>query len=204
MSADLSTEGLAEVLAESGPLAIGVDVGGTKVLAGVVDVAGRVLSQTRQPTPSGSPEELLGAIDASVGELLAAYPSVGGVGIGAAGWIATDRATVLFAPHLSLQGESLQAEVALRVGLPVVVENDANAAAWGEHRFGAGRGVRDLIMITVGTGLGCGLVLDGRLYRGSFGVAGEPGHMQVLPDGRPCACGNQGCWEQYASGRALV
>ena len=88
--------------------------------------------------------------------------------------------------------------------VPVTLDNDANSAAWAEHRFGAGRGVEDLVMITVGTGIGGGLVLGNRLYRGAFGIAGEPGHTQVVENGRPCPCGNFGCLEQYASGRALV
>jgi glucokinase len=91
-----------------------------------------------------------------------------------------------------------------RIGRPVVVENDANAAAWAEAELGAGRGLEHVLLITVGTGIGAGIVLDRRLYRGRFGSAGEPGHYRVVPDGRLCGCGNRGCWEQYASGSALV
>ena len=98
----------------------------------------------------------------------------------------------------------MRAAVEQRTGLPVVVENDANAAAWGETRFGAGHGQPFTVMLTVGTGLGGGVVLGGQLIRGAFGVAAEVGHINVVPDGRPCGCGNLGCWEQYASGRALV
>jgi glucokinase len=183
-------------------LTIGVDVGGTKVLAGVVDEKGTMLAKSRRPTPSNSPTETADAIAAAVSEFRREY-EVEAVGIGAAGWIDETRSLVRFAPNLAWRDEPLRDIVEARIGLPVVVENDANAAAWGEYRFGAGRGHTHLILITVGTGIGCGIILDGRLYRGRFGVGGEPGHIRVVPDGRRCGCGNRGCWEQYCSGRAL-
>jgi glucokinase len=183
-------------------LTIGVDVGGTKVLAGVVDEKGIILAKSRRPTPSNSPTETADAIAAAVSEFRRDY-EVEAVGIGAAGWIDETRSLVRFAPNLAWRDEPLRDIVEARIGLPVVVENDANAAAWGEYRFGAGRGHTHLILITVGTGIGCGIILDGRLYRGRFGVGGEPGHVRVVPDGRRCGCGNRGCWEQYCSGRAL-
>ena len=185
-------------------LAIGLDIGGTKIIGGVVDEAGQVLARSRRPTPGGGAVEAADAIAEVVRELRGSFPEVTAVGIGAAGWIASDRATVVFAPHLAWRGEAVRDELVARLGLPVTLDNDANAAAWAEHRFGAGRGVDDLVMITVGTGIGGGFVLAGRLYRGAFGIAGEPGHAQVVPGGRPCECGNSGCWEQYASGRALI
>jgi glucokinase len=114
------------------------------------------------------------------------------------------RATVLFAPNIDWRHEPLKDKVEQRVGLPVVVENDANAAAWGEYRFGAGQGHEDVICITLGTGLGGGIIIGNKLRRGRFGVAAEFGHIRVVPDGLLCGCGSQGCWEQYASGRALV
>ncbi|MDX6207167.1 MAG: glucokinase [Frankiales bacterium] len=183
-------------------LTIGVDVGGTKVLAGVVDEKGTILARSRRPTPSNSPTETADAIAAAVSEFRLEY-EVEAVGIGAAGWIDETRSLVRFAPNLAWRDEPLRDIVEARIGLPVVVENDANAAAWGEYRFGAGRGHTHLILITVGTGIGCGIILDGLLYRGRFGVGGEPGHVRVVPDGRRCGCGNRGCWEQYCSGRAL-
>jgi glucokinase len=183
-------------------LTIGVDVGGTKVLAGVVDEKGIILAKSRRPTPSNSPTETADAIAAAVSEFRREY-EVEAVGIGAAGWIDETRSLVRFAPNLAWRDEPLRDIVEARIGLPVVVENDANAAAWGEYRFGAGRGHTHLILITVGTGIGCGIILDGRLYRGRFGVGGEPGHVRVVPEGRRCGCGNRGCWEQYCSGRAL-
>jgi glucokinase len=183
-------------------LTIGVDVGGTKVLAGVVDEKGIILAKSRRPTPSNSPTETADAIAAAVSEFRRDY-EVEAVGIGAAGWIDETRSLVRFAPNLAWRDEPLRDIVEARINLPVVVENDANAAAWGEYAFGAGRGQSHLILITVGTGIGCGIILDGRLYRGRYGIGGEPGHVRVVPDGRRCGCGNRGCWEQYCSGRAL-
>lgn len=184
-------------------LAIGVDVGGTKVAAGVVDEDGTVLARTRRPTPSTSPADVEASIAEVVAELRASHEVVA-VGIGAAGFIDVERATVLFAPNLAWRDEPLRDEVSKLVGLPVVVENDANAMAWGEYRFGAGRGEDQLVCVTVGTGIGGGIVLDGKLFRGRFGIGAEFGHMQVVPDGRRCGCGQRGCWEQYCSGRALL
>jgi glucokinase len=183
-------------------LAIGVDIGGTKVAAGVVDEEGAVRALVRRPTP-GDVAGTEDAIAGCVAELASSYEIVA-VGIGAAGWIANDRATVLFSPHLAWRDEPLRASLIDRIGLPVTVENDANSAAWAEYRFGAARGERVVCCVTLGTGIGGGLVVSGTLYRGAFGVAGEWGHMTVVPDGRRCACGNRGCWEMYASGTALA
>ena len=190
-----------------GPLAIGIDIGGTKVAGGVVDAHGTVLRRARRDTPhrSTSPRIVEDTIVSVVEELLAVGgEAVAAVGIGAAGFVAADRATVVFAPHLSWRNEPLRESLSSRVPLPVFVDNDANAAVWAEHRFGAGRGESHLVMVNLGTGIGGGIVLDGRVIRGRYGIAGEFGHMQVVPDGIRCECGNRGCWEQYASGNALV
>ena len=183
-------------------LTIGVDIGGTKIAAGVVDEEGRILQVSKVPTPL-TPEDVIDAIADAVRTVSAEHP-VEAVGIGAAGYVDDKRATVLFAPNINWRHEALKDKVEQRVGLPVVVENDANAAAWGEYRFGAGQGHDDVVCITLGTGLGGGIIIGGRLHRGRFGVAGEFGHIRVVPDGLLCGCGSQGCWEQYASGRALV
>src|SRR5918995_84484 len=153
-------------------LTIGIDIGGTKVAAGVVD-------------PEGKHDVIA-------------------VGIGAAGFVDGTRSSVLFAPHLAWRHEPLRDAVERRLGVPVVVENDANAAAWSEWRFGAGQGESHLVCVTLGTGIGGAILNDGALQRGKFGIAGEFGHMQVVPGGHRCECGNRGCWEQYASGNALV
>lgn len=184
-------------------LTIGVDIGGTKVAAGVVDEGGRVLARLRRDTPSRDVAATENAIVEVVGELARAHDVVA-VGLGAAGYIDAGRANVLFAPNLAWRDEPLRDDVQTRVGLPVFVENDANAGAWAEYRFGAGRGSEDVLLVTVGTGIGGGLVLHGGLYRGRFGIGAEYGHMRVVPDGVRCGCGNRGCWEMYASGNALV
>jgi glucokinase len=185
------------------PLAIGVDIGGTKVAAGVVDDDGKVIDTARRLTPGHDVAETEHVIAEVVAELRAGHDVVA-VGIGAAGWIGDDRATVLFSPHLAWRQEPLRDALSDRIGVPVLVENDANAAAWAEYRYGVGRGSRVLVCVTLGTGIGGGLVVSGVLYRGAFGVACEFGHMTLVPDGRRCACGNRGCWEMYASGTALA
>ena len=184
-------------------LAIGVDIGGTKVAAGVVDDDGAVLEVVRRPTPSTDVVETEQTIADVVRELAERHEVVA-VGIGAAGWIANDRATVLFSPHLAWRDEPLRDALSDRIGVPVLVENDGNTSAWAEYRFGAARGRRVVVCVTLGTGIGGGLVIDGQLYRGAFGVGCEYGHSTVVPDGRRCACGNRGCWEMYASGTALA
>ncbi len=183
-------------------LAVGVDIGGTKVAAGVVDPHGNVLARARRLTPSRDPKAVEDTIVEVVGELRD-HHDIAAVGIGAAGFVDADRSRVLFAPHLAWRNEPLRAAVTQAVGLPVVVENDANAAAWAEWRFGAGRGEPRLVCVTLGTGIGGGIVIDGTVYRGRHGMAGEFGHMIVVPDGQRCECGNRGCLEQYASGNVL-
>jgi glucokinase len=184
-------------------LTIGVDVGGTKVLAGVVTEEGAVLATQRRATPSQNAADTAEVIMEVVRQLQADY-TVEAVGVGAAGWIDSTRSVVLHAPNLAWRNEPLRTLLEASLDLPVVVENDANTATWAEYRFGAGRGENHLVMVTVGTGIGGGIVLDGSLYRGAFGIAGEFGHVRVVVDGLPCGCGDHGCWEQYASGRALV
>jgi glucokinase len=184
-------------------LAIGIDVGGTKIAAGVVDEQGRVLARRRAETPGTDPAAVLDTIGDLVDELRGEH-EVGAVGIGAAGFVDASGSAVLFAPHLAWRDEPLRDAVVERTGLPVVVENDANASGWAEWRFGAVQGESHVVLVTLGTGIGGAIVIDGRPYRGRFGLAGEFGHMQVVPDGLPCDCGNRGCWEQYASGRVLT
>lgn len=184
-------------------LTVGVDVGGTKVLAGVVTPDGEVLATVRRPTPSQDVNDTARVIAEVVRELDEDY-SIAAVGVGAAGWIDASRSVVLHAPNLAWRREPLRDRIQERVDLPVVVENDANAAAWAEYRFGAGREQHHLILITVGTGIGGGAVVNGEIYRGHFGMAAEFGHVRVVPDGHPCGCGASGCFEQYASGKALV
>ena len=184
-------------------LAIGIDIGGTKIAAGVVDQDGLIIEKIRRETPSTDPAEVLDAI-ADISEKFRRNHHIHSVGIGAAGFVDSTQSTVLFSPHLAWRNEPLRDAVARRTGLPVLVDNDANASGWAEWRFGAAQNESDLVLITLGTGIGGALVIDGQPYRGRFGIAGEFGHMQVVPDGHPCECGNSGCWEQYASGRVLT
>lgn len=190
---------------------IGIDIGGTKVSGGVLGEDGRILVRTRRDTPdrSNAPRVVEDTIVEVIEELLAlardadvAPPET--VGVGAAGFVAADRSTVVFAPHLSWRNEPLREALGRRIELPISIDNDANAALWAEHRFGAARGVSHAVMITLGTGIGGAIIVGGQLVRGRYGIAGEFGHMQVVPGGQRCECGNRGCWEQYSSGNALV
>jgi glucokinase len=184
-------------------LACGIDVGGTKIAGGVVDDAGTILEELRVESPATDVHAIEEAIEKLVTELRTRH-DIAAVGVGAAGYIDRTRSVVLFAPNLAWRDLDLKADLERQLDLPVVVENDANAAAWGEFQFGAGHDVDDLLLVTVGTGVGGGVVLDGSLYRGAFGVGAEIGHMRVVPDGIRCGCGNRGCFEMYASGTALV
>ncbi len=191
-------------------LTIGVDVGGTKVAGGVVAEDGRILRQHRVHTPARDAEATTSAITSVIETLRAEQQrdepgEIEAVGIGIAGFVDAARSIVYFAPNLlGWRDGPLRDEVQKRVSLPVVVENDANAAAWGETRFGAGRDKKFIVLVTVGTGVGGGIIVDRQLLRGGFGVCAEIGHIQMVEQGRPCGCGQRGCWEQYASGGALV
>jgi len=183
-------------------LALGVDVGGTKIAAGVVSEDGRIVEKVRHPSPADDAEALRTSIGAAVNELRGRH-DLAAVGVSAAGFVSSDRRRVLFAPNLVWGHAPLADLLEDEIDAPVVIENDANAAAWAEYRFGAGVGVPDQLMITLGTGVGGGLILGGAIYRGAHGIAAEIGHIGVLRDGVRCQCGRTGCLEQYASGRAL-
>ena len=127
------------------------------------------------------------------------------VGVSVAAFISADRKTILATPNIKdWNGVNLDYELTTRIGLPVVIENDANSAAWGEFKFGAGRGKENILMLTVGTGIGGGIVVDSNLHRGSFGIAAEIGHLRIVHNGLLCGCGAHGCFEQYGSGTALL
>ena len=180
---------------------VGIDVGGTKMLAVALDKAGNVSEPRRVPTPE-SAAALIDAFVAVVDAQRADAP-VDAVGVGAPGLVDRDGCLKM-APNLphvrDLQIKTLLEE---RLHLPVQVDNDATCAAWGERELGAAKGSDDVVVVTLGTGIGGGLVLDGHLYRGAHGFAGEVGHIKVEPNGIPCPCGGRGCWERYASGSAL-
>ncbi|MDP0399506.1 ROK family protein [Tsukamurella strandjordii] len=181
---------------------IGIDIGGTSVRAGVVTEDGTVVDTARAQTPR-SARALEECLDRLVQELCVEH-EVGAVGLAVAGFLDPARQKVSFAPHLPWRNAAVPAEMAERIGMPVVMEHDANSAAWAEYVFGPARRSTVTCVVALGTGIGCGLLIDGQLYRGAFGVAPELGHLQVVPDGRPCDCGKSGCWERYCSGTALV
>lgn len=183
---------------------IGIDVGGTKVLGGVVDKNGKIIATARKDTPRQGGSALTLAIADIASELMQGH-EVESVGVSAAGFVSSDRKTMLATPNIAdWNGVNLDAELTKLIGLNVIIENDANAAAWGEAKFGAGRNQAHMMMLTVGTGIGGGVVVNGVLYRGAFGIAAEFGHMRVVPEGHLCGCGARGCFEQYASGNALL
>ncbi len=183
---------------------IGIDVGGTKVLGGVVDEHGRVVASARKETPRQGGRALTQTI-ADVAQELMSHHDISSVGVCAAGFVSSDRKTMLATPNIAdWNGVDLDRELTGLIRLPVIIENDANAAAWGEAKFGAGRNHEHIMMLTVGTGIGGGIVMNGSLYRGTCGIAAEFGHMRVVPDGHLCGCGGRGCFEQYASGNALL
>lgn len=184
---------------------IGVDIGGTKIAAGIVAEDGEMLSVGRRSTPKRDADAVVDVITELVGSLVrTSDEEITGVGLGVAGFVDATQSLVLTASNLGWTAEPIKAKLEQSLGLPVVVENDANAAAWGEYRYGAGAGRAEMIMVTVGTGVGGGIVMDDRLVRGHNGVGAEFGHLVMVPEGRPCGCGRLGCWEQYASGSSLV
>ncbi len=183
---------------------IGVDVGGTKILAGVVDRDGAVERRRETPSPLSSQAELLAALDAGVEELLDG--EIAAVGFGLPSRIDQRTGRVVGTVNLPLADLDFRDRMAERFGLPVGIDNDANAAAIAEWAVGAGRGTTDMVMLTLGTGIGGGLILGGRPYRGSIGAGGELGHMVVEHDGPPCygACTGRGHLEAFASGHAAT
>jgi glucokinase len=189
------------------PLTVGVDIGGTKCLALVLDGEGQILAEQRVATARGAQavvDRLVAVIDDIRGSLAPGGHDVAAVGAGAPGLV-DHRGVLRTAPNLpGVEELPLRSLLEERTGLPVQVDNDATCAAWGERQMGAAQGRDDVVVVTLGTGIGGGLVLGGRLYRGANGFAAEVGHMIVDPDGPACPCGGRGCWERYASGSGLA
>jgi glucokinase len=181
---------------------VAVDLGGTKLLTGVVDREGTVVKRTVRPTDLSSEQALLAELEEAVDEV--GRDGVDALGVGIPSLIDQRVGRAVSSVNIPLAGVDLRDHLAARFGVPVMIENDANAAALAEHRFGAGRGARHMIMLTLGTGIGGGLILDGRLYRGAIGAAGELGHITLDLDGPPCqgTCPGQGHLEALASGTA--
>lgn len=187
---------------------LGIDVGGTGIKGAVISEDGTLSHRTERATPAQDVDAIAAAIADLVRELADRCQreghNVGAVGVACAGFVDADGATVLFAPNLAWRDAPLKARLEAAVGRPIFLENDANAAAWGEFRFGGAREADDMLLVTLGTGVGGGIVSDGELLRGSEGIAAEIGHLRVQPEGHRCGCGNRGCLEAYASGTALV
>ncbi|MCS5479388.1 ROK family protein [Corynebacterium sp. YIM 101645] len=181
---------------------VGFDIGGTHCRAAVVTAGGEVVDTRSTATPT-TVAALEDAIVTMVGELRADHDPAA-VGLAVAGFLDPACETVRFAPHLPWRDAPVRARLEELTGLPVTLEHDANAAAWGEYRHGAARGAGTWVFFAVGTGIGATLMIDGQIFRGAHGTAPEFGHLTVVPGGRACACGKRGCLERYASGTALV
>lgn len=189
---------------------VGIDLGGTKIGAGLVNVHGEVLATDYQPTNTAEGQEAVTKrMVEAVGRVLdgagLAAGDVSGIGIGAPGPLDIPRGVLTRPPNLpGWVNVPLRQIIQDRTGLPTYIENDANAAAIGEYLYGAGQGTRNMVYVTVSTGIGGGLILNGQIYHGTSGGAGEIGHMVVLPKGPHCGCGNRGCLEALASGTAIA
>ncbi|MGA1789982.1 MAG: ROK family protein [bacterium] len=190
------------------PYFIGVDLGGTNIHAGIVDSKGAVLARKFVPTLVNEGEDrVVERLCHVIRELMERYPSADfkGIGIGAAGIIDISEGEIVSSPNFpGWRNVPIRDIISSRFCVPVILDNDANAAIFGEQWAGAGIGKRSLIGLTLGTGVGGGIILDGLLWHGSEGMAGEIGHMTIVPDGRRCSCGNRGCLESYASATAIV
>jgi glucokinase len=184
--------------------AIGVDLGGTKILSGIVDREGNVVRRHERPTPQDSQDHVLAELEAAVAELL--DDTVAAVGFGAPSPIDQERGVVVRCVNVPLEDAPLRDRMRERFGIPIGLDNDANAAAIGEWRAGAGRGEDDLVMLTLGTGVGGGVVSSGKPFRGRNGAGAELGHVVIVHDGRPCqgTCTGRGHLEAYVSGSAAT
>jgi glucokinase len=185
--------------------AVGVDLGGTKMLVGVVGPGPRVLYRANEVSFGTTAGEILARLEAEVRQGMAADPGVDAIGLGIPCTIDRERGVAISAVNLPLVDVPIRDLMRERIGMPVFVDNDANVAALAEHRHGAARGTRNAVMLTIGTGIGGGLIIDGELYRGSTGAGAELGHIVVDENGPPCQgnCPNRGCVETFTSGTAL-
>lgn len=184
--------------------AIGIDIGGTKIAGAVVEETGEFVATDRRPTPAGDGEAILDTVVDMIDSLGGAH-GVSVAGVVAPGFIDSSQSIVYYAPNINWRDQPVRRRLEERLpGIQLSVDNDANAAGWAEFRYGAGRTVSDMTMLTIGTGVGGAIVADDRLLRGGFGSGGEIGHMGLVPGGLPCGCGSRGCLEQYGSGRALL
>ncbi len=183
--------------------AVGIDIGGTKIAGALVDAEGQIVREERVPTPAQDADAIADAVVNLIKSLADGHEVIG-AGVAAAGFIDAQQANIIYAPNLSWRNEPFKAKLEAKLDIPVIIENDANAAGWAEYRYGAGRGYRHMVMLTIGTGVGGAVIVDSKMLRGGFGIAGELGHLRVVPNGRPCGCGQNGCLESYGSGSALL
>jgi glucokinase len=190
---------------ERSGVAIGLDIGGTKVAGGIVSADGQLLESTRLPTPSSQDAQAtVDVIDKVVETLLAMQPGVRAIGVGCAGLVDWPKGRVRYAANNAYRDLPLRKHLEQATGLPTVVDNDANTAVWAEACFGAAVGAENVVLLTMGTGIGCGLVLAGNVFRGATGLGGEAGHLVIDPHEERCSCGSRGCFEALASGSALA
>ena len=182
---------------------IGIDIGGTKIAAGLVSPDGELSQLIKVPSPASDPDLMTKTVVDLINQL-AKGQEIEAVGIAAAGFIDSERNEILYSPNLQWRHEPLRTRVQELVSYPVTLENDANAAAWAEFRFGSGKKAQSMVMLTIGTGVGGAIIADGKLIRGGFGIGGELGHIRLINGGRQCGCGQRGCLEQYGSGTAFL
>jgi glucokinase len=185
-------------------LTIGIDIGGTKISAGVVDSSGNLIDSSKCSTPAEGGKDLISSVVNLVKELNKKH-EIKGIGISIAALISSDYGTIVGAPNIAnLSKLNFANEIKEEFKLPIIIENDANAAMWAEFKFGSAKGLNPVMFFIIGTGVGGGLVIDGKLFKGANGIGAEFGHMCVVPNGLLCGCGSKGCIEQYASGGALI
>ena len=185
-------------------LTIGIDIGGTKISVGVVDSSGNLIDSSRCSTPTEGGKELISSVINLIKEFNKKY-EIKGIGISIAALISSDYGTIVGAPNIAnLSKLNFVNEIKVEFELPIIIENDANAAMWAEFKFGNAKGLNPVMFFIIGTGVGGGLVIDGKLFKGANGIGAEFGHMCVVPNGLLCGCGSKGCIEQYASGGALI
>lgn len=183
--------------------AIGIDIGGTKIAGAVVTEQGEIVASDRVATDASDSGAIIEAVVRMIDSLRRGR-DIRHAGVAAPGFIDAAQSTVYYTPNIPWRNEPLRAHLSARLDLTITIDNDANAAGWAEFRFGAGRLVSDMAMLTIGTGVGGAIVSRDALFRGGFGAGAELGHLRLVPDGLSCGCGAHGCLEQYGSGRALL
>ncbi len=195
-----------EFVAEAG-YAIGIDLGVNYIRAALMDLQGGIVGESTSPLRRTDPDYVFGELCRAIDRLAATAPDspygIVGIGVGVPGLV-DEAGSVLFAPNLKWRDVPLERQLSDRYGLPVTIDNEANAGALGEQKYGAGRHISNLVYVSVGIGIGTGLILHKTLYKGASGFSGEMGHLSVEAHGKPCSCGNRGCWEMYASEQSLL